>query len=531
MRVECSDTAGSDAVLGIIFVRLLLKKLRHHSIFHSLHQTDSGLFREDVEMRVVISSESTIEACPERVICEGEITIGESVSCNENNNGCEGSACGYQMEGPNVNADVNKNEKIRINGRRIVEMDFFFQQLKQISLHNFGRCPFKSIEIRKEIRNGLRSKIVLRCNTCLKNFLLRTSQDENTMESMCLNSTAVLATNMIGIGFSQFEQFTSVLDVPVMSSGTYKKLNDKIGQFWEETSEECMKQAAEEERKIAIERGQIDEEDGIPYITVIADECWSKRSYNRNYTALSGVGVIVGAHTGKVLWISVKNKYCVICVRNANKNLSAPPHFCTKNYSGPSSDMEWQSILEGFQKSIELYNIRYLRLVADGDSSTYAKIIEHRPYGHRHVVKDECTNHLKRNFRKQIETAVTGCPRGLNKIVCDNLDRIRKDVCCAVQYRKNQNTTEMEKVASLKSDLSNILHHIFGDHSNCPDYIKKCCKTNTNYIPALTASGTLDKMSKVMRNFIYCAQDLLLGETNNVAEHFNSLVANQFLFI
>lgn len=138
-----------------------------------------------------------------------------------------------------------------------------------------------------------------------------------------------------------------------------------------------------------IDRGDVDEEDGIPFIKVVVDGSWSKRSYNKNYSALSGVSSIVGAHTGKVLWIGVKNKYCVICVRNANKNTEPPSLFCTRNYTGSSSDMEWTSILEGFEKSVKLYNLRYLKVVADGDSSTYAKLIEHRPYGTRRIIKIE----------------------------------------------------------------------------------------------------------------------------------------------
>lgn len=47
-------------------------------------------------------------------------------------------------------------------------------------------------------------------------------QKESVNGTMGLNSIATLAANMIGIGFSQMEQFTSVIDVPIMSSGTFK---------------------------------------------------------------------------------------------------------------------------------------------------------------------------------------------------------------------------------------------------------------------------------------------------------------------
>lgn len=440
----------------------------------------------------------------------------------ERHNACNDNIESFMAEAP---ANAKTYSDYEINGRRIVDVQYFFEQLKSISSHNSGNCSFGNLEIRKEIRVGLESKLSMQCSSCNKKFIVRTNQDESTTGTMNLNSTATLAANIIGIGFSQLEQFTSVLDVPVMSSGTFKKLNDEIGSFWEDTAEECMRAAAEKERIAAIARGDVDEEDGIPFIKVVTDACWSKRSYNKNYTSLSGTASIVGADTGKVIWIAVKNKYCVICVRNANKNLEPPPHFCTRNFTGPSSEMEWQSIVEGFEKSVELYGIRYLILVADGDSNTHAKLLERRPYGHRTIVKRGCTNHIKRNFRKHLETSATGCPRGLNKIVCDNFERIRRDVCCAVEFRKNENKPESEKIALLKSDLNNIVFHIVGQHTNCPQYIKKSCIRDENYVPALTACGTLEKILKIMRSLVYCAKDLLLGETNNVAEHFNSIVA------
>jgi len=47
----------------------------------------------------------------------------------------------------------------------------------------------------------------------------------------------------------------------------------------------------------------------VPGITVIVDAGWSKRTYN----AKSGVGVIIGKETGKLLFVGVRNKYCTAC--------------------------------------------------------------------------------------------------------------------------------------------------------------------------------------------------------------------------
>lgn len=49
-----------------------------------------------------------------------------------------------------------------------------------------------------------------------------------------------------------------------------------------------MQQAGKEERRLAIDNGDVDG-NGIPYITVLLDGGWSKRSYGHSYNASSGV--------------------------------------------------------------------------------------------------------------------------------------------------------------------------------------------------------------------------------------------------
>jgi hypothetical protein len=43
--------------------------------------------------------------------------------------------------------------------------------------------------------------------------------------------------------------------------------------------------------------------------------------------------------------------------------------------------MEADIIVEGFKRSMEIHGIKYTRLIGDGDSSIYRKLIEMRPYG------------------------------------------------------------------------------------------------------------------------------------------------------
>lgn len=65
-----------------------------------------------------------------------------------------------------------------------------------------------------------------------------------------------------------------------------------------------MEVAATRERDAAIAEGSISKE-GIPIIDVLADACWSSRSYGNNYKALSGAAAIVGRRFGEVLYIGI----------------------------------------------------------------------------------------------------------------------------------------------------------------------------------------------------------------------------------
>lgn len=93
-----------------------------------------------------------------------------------------------------------------------------------------------------------------------------------------------------------------------MSVKTYKDSIDWNYEILKEIAEESMKNAGIEEKEFAIKQGQLHE--GMPFIYNVTDGSWTKRSYGTNYSSPSGLGVIIGCHTGKVLHVGIKNNYC-----------------------------------------------------------------------------------------------------------------------------------------------------------------------------------------------------------------------------
>ena len=86
----------------------------------------------------------------------------------------------------------------------------------------------------------------------------------------------------------------SILGVPVMDRSQFMRTEKDIGEWWASRLEQSILEAGKE--KLAEERG--DYHQGIP---VIVDGGWSKRSHKHSYNAKSGVAIIIGQATCKLL--------------------------------------------------------------------------------------------------------------------------------------------------------------------------------------------------------------------------------------
>ncbi|XP_063537724.1 uncharacterized protein LOC134747088 [Cydia strobilella] len=339
-----------------------------------------------------------------------------------------------QVEGYSSSCDENTiNPKIQ--GRRIVDFRFFMEQLYAIDAHSakFG-CRLTHIKVSTEKQVGFSSTFHAKCIMCGSIFTIKTSDDSHKID---INSSAVSGTIMTGIGLSSLNELAASVDLPTIPFRLYSKCHDIVAEMWKNTAEETMQKAGQEEAEAARLRGDINSA-GVPKIAVQADACWSKHSYKSNYSALSGVGRIIGEHSGKVLHIGVRNKYCVICTRAKKKGVVPRVHKCTKNHFGSSTSMEQAILVEGFKQSIKDRNLIYKTLIADGDSSTYKNILESRPYPDVPIQKIECTNHLLRNYNgKNLKLLTdTSIPHSERKLLNeDRQNRLRKAIRVAVKHR------------------------------------------------------------------------------------------------
>ncbi|CAG9818120.1 unnamed protein product [Phaedon cochleariae] len=290
------------------------------------------------------------------------------ISRNSNNSQHDNSRIVHEERLEKVVRKRNqKFEEIDLEGRRIVDIQYFIDSLKLIADHapHMG-CTLNNMKVVGEYMNGFSSEIKFKCNMCSETRTVTTVYDHAD-----INSSAIMGVTTMGSGFTHLNHLISSIDIPMFSPSTYNRIQDELSDIWGEIALEEMARAAEEEKRIAMECGDVTT-DEIPLITVVCDGVWAKRSYRSNYSSLSGAAAIVGYKTRKILYLAVSNKFGITCKKLPDDALY---HKCYRNWSGSSSAMESDIIAEGFMKSLGMHGLIYSQMVADGDSSCYKKFL------------------------------------------------------------------------------------------------------------------------------------------------------------
>ena len=433
---------------------------------------------------------------------------------------------------------VAKNEPQKqsrlLNSNDVMNFQNVLAQLQKIGKHAKRRedCGIEHLRITGVKRCGFKSIFSVMCTLCHYKDEIRNQSDE--AEEVDSNQGAVNATILCGGSYAQLEHTFAGVNIRCMSKKEFVKNQDDFIKSAIAAAEEEMLAAAEEEKRLAIERGDVLPGSGTPHIPVVADGSWMKRSYRSGcYDSASGVGVIVGYHTKKVLFYGVRNKVCRIC-RIAAKNEKVPrKHTCFKNWntSRASTAMESDAIVEGFNTSVEKRGLVYSTLIADGDSSVYKKIIDADPYKRQiRVKKIECTNHLLRNFCTKMKAIVKKTTSGpLRQVVESSIRRMRTDIVKAAKFRYNQNVSIDEKTKNLYGDIQNVPSHVFGEHAECARLEYFCDGNNKeneeNIVPDLMKIEVYQDVKEILRPLLAHAESLLYNTTNNAVESLNGLIA------
>ena len=285
-----------------------------------------------------------------------------------------------------------------IEGSRIINIHQLQQYVTRLGEHH-AKCQGE-VKVTGEVRQGLASILFTQCTTCGHKIQLETSEKVRGPRGYMRwesNLAAVWAQMVTGGGHATLQETMSVLGVPTMTKKTFMATERDTGEWWRSLLEEEMIKAGKEEKRLAEQRNDFHQ--GVPAITVIVDGGWSKRSHKHSSNAKSGVAVIFGQVTGKILHIGVRNKYCTACAQGS----SPDKHACYRNWSESSSEMETDIIIDGFKKAESKHGVRYMRFVGDGDSSVHPALLENVPMCGRYIKKLECANHACKCYRGSLE--------------------------------------------------------------------------------------------------------------------------------
>lgn len=228
----------------------------------------------------------------------------------------------------------------QLEGRRIVDMQCVFRQVWKLSDHDsILDCRLKNVRFESEVQFGLSYLWKFKKFEIYSEEEIARKIKNETPDHMPCTTAAIAGIVSSGNGQAVLDQVLSKMEVPTLSSKTYKKHGEEIDRKFIKEAESNMLNAGQEQTRLARENGDVGD-DGIPNIAVTADGAWSRRSLRKNYAALCGAATIVGMRTGQILCIGLKNKYCLKCVLLSGDDGSSDNHVCFRNYAGSSASME-----------------------------------------------------------------------------------------------------------------------------------------------------------------------------------------------
>lgn len=476
-------------------------------------------FRSETTLSLGMNNSDMTKSNGENYLAENNPVVENSPSISEEVN----------SEPPVVEEFISVRKGNPLPSDRFVcNLSHVINQARQLQRHSY-ECSFGGDMVFDKItRCGLSCTYHYLCSN-----VLCPQQEElhSDFEKDSLNQLAVLGALSTGSGYSQEQEKFSCMNVKFMSSKKFSSCERISGKVVEACAKDTMIDAISEEKRLAQLRGDIDQE-GYFCITVIVDGGWCKRSYGHGYNASSGISVIIGMITQKILFIGVRNKVCLRCKSVEDGHIEKKEHMCFKNWVGPSTGMESDAVVEGLQYLESAHKIRCTRLVGDGDSSTMAKVKERISYGSR-VLKVECANHAIRRYSRaleklQLNTIAYPGTKGVSvrKILKARMPRLIKGARAAIKTHAipNHQQFTQESVNVLISDLRNSPYHVFGKHGNCGSFCnRKDSDPDESVFDQMSSSGMLRAIEdEIVRILISCSNTLIWNATNNPAEGFMS---------
>ena len=266
-------------------------------------------------------------------------------------------------------------------------------------------------------KRGMAVHLTVTCSNC--DTLIGTNYTSATMpaenNSFEVTRRTVTASVLCGFAARKLNKFCEYLNLPGLSSETFKTHCDALYQLTPRLKEHVVElavQAVREAHKDMLPNCVGD--GGIIDIAVSYDGTW----HTRGHSSKLGVACVIDLLTGICIDYHVMSKYCQKCETTGKKMEELGPNAyevwfrehqpdCKKNFEGSSGMMEVEGARQLWTRSVAQHKLRYTTILSDGDCKTFSKLQNERPYGDVLVKKEECVNHVSKRMGTALRNLIT----------------------------------------------------------------------------------------------------------------------------
>ena len=185
-------------------------------------------------------------------------------------------------------------------GNRITLLSLLSDYIKEIT-HHAAVCGYPMEFLGESAHLGLCSVLAARCTGCKLIMKMHASKSVvfGQKSHYETNLGAVLGQVATGGGGDHLQEQLSAMNIPSLSPHSFIQFERDLGTAFESlVTEQLLIAGREEYEHAAATNCRVN---GKLACTVVVDGGWSKRYHRHSYNAKSGVGVIFGAHTKKLL--------------------------------------------------------------------------------------------------------------------------------------------------------------------------------------------------------------------------------------
>lgn len=344
-----------------------------------------------------------------------------------------------------------------------------------------------SCELSEKSRSGFSHEITLSCTNYQEwSTKLTTSEEGQASGHKKVNLRMVAFVRSLGRGHAALQNFSLYLNSPgPMTANNYSKMFSKIHSASKEVAKDSMNAAADELRRMhptSDNHNANNNSNGNLTVTdcaISVDGTWQRRGHVSHH----GVVTAISIDTGKCIDTEVLSNICKGCQHWQKRKGTQEyeswrlTHSCKANHTGSAGAMEAVGAVRIFSRSQDMRQLRYTQYLGDGDSASFKKVLDSKPYGEDvNIEKLECVGHVQKRCGTRLRRLVQENKGkklndgksigGIGRLTAKKIDTLQNYYGFSIR----QNAGNLDQMAA---DVRAVLHHVGSSekkpmHDFCP---------------------------------------------------------------